>query len=53
MQTFAVVIHEDSEGGFGAEVPVLPGFYSQGDTIDELKYNIREAIAGVLEVLRA
>lgn len=29
-----------------------PGCYSQGETVDELKYNIREAIAGVLEVLK-
>jgi hypothetical protein len=30
----------------------LPGCYSQGETIDELKRNIRETIAGVLEVLK-
>ena len=52
MQNYAVVIHEDPEGGFWAEVPALPGCYSQGDTVDELEHNIREAIAGVLEVLR-
>lgn len=52
MQTYAVVIHEDPEGGFWAEVPALPGCYSQGETVEELMENIREAIAGVLEVLR-
>lgn len=52
MQHYAVVIHEDPGGGFWAEVPALPGCYSQGETIDELKHNIREAIAGVLEVLK-
>ena len=52
MQNYAVVIHEEPEGGFWAEVPALPGCYSQGETLDELKHNIREAIAGVLEVLR-
>ena len=52
MQSYAVVIHEDPEGGFWAEVPALPGCYSQGETVDELKHNIREATAGVLEVLR-
>ncbi|HXA53219.1 MAG TPA: type II toxin-antitoxin system HicB family antitoxin [Candidatus Acidoferrum sp.] len=51
MQHYAVVIHEDPDGGYWAEVPALPGCYSQGETIDELKQNIREAIAGVLEVL--
>lgn len=52
MQNYAVVIHEDPEGGYWAEVPALPGCYSQGETVDELKHNIRDAIAGVLEVLR-
>lgn len=52
MQNYAVVIHEDSEGGFWGEVPALPGCYSQGETVEDLKHNIREAIAGVLEVLR-
>ena len=52
MQNYAVVIHEDPEGGFWGEVPALPGCYSQGETVDELKHNVREAIAGVREVLR-
>ena len=52
VRTYAVVIHEDPEGGFWGEVPALPGCYSQGETVDELKNNIREAIAGVLEVLK-
>jgi predicted RNase H-like HicB family nuclease len=52
VRNYAVVIHEDPEGGFWAEVPALPGCYSQGETADELERNIREAIAGVLEVLR-
>ena len=52
MQNYAVVIHEESDGGYWGEVPALPGCYSQGETVDELKQNIREAIAGVLEVLR-
>jgi predicted RNase H-like HicB family nuclease len=52
VESFAVVIHEDPEGGFWAEVPALPGCYSQGETIDELRENVREAITGVLEVMR-
>ena len=42
---YAVVIHEEPEGGFWAEVPALPGCYSQGDSIPELMNNVREAIA--------
>ena len=52
VKTYAVVIHEDPEGGYWGEVPALPGCYSQGETINELKDNIREAIAGVLEVMK-
>jgi predicted RNase H-like HicB family nuclease len=40
-------------GGFWAEVPALAGCYSQGETVDELMPNIREAISGVLEVMQA
>lgn len=52
VEHYAVVIHDDPEGGYWAEAPALPGCYSQGETIEELKQNIREAIAGVLEVLQ-
>jgi predicted RNase H-like HicB family nuclease len=50
---YAIVIHEEPEGGFWAEVPALPGCYSQGETMDELMMNIREAVTGVLEVMKA
>jgi predicted RNase H-like HicB family nuclease len=52
VRNFVIVVHEDPDGGFWGEVPALPGCYSQGETVDELKYNIREAIGGVLEVLK-
>jgi predicted RNase H-like HicB family nuclease len=52
VQKYAVVIHEDPEGGFWGEVPALPGCYSQGEFINELMENIREAITGVLEVAK-
>jgi predicted RNase H-like HicB family nuclease len=52
MRKYAVVIHEEPKGGFWAEVPALPGCYSQGESIAELMDNVREAIAGVLEVMK-
>ena len=52
MSTYTVVIHEEPTGGFWGEVPALPGCYSQGETVDELLENLREAIAGVLEVMQ-
>jgi predicted RNase H-like HicB family nuclease len=48
---YTVVIHE-ADGGYWAEVPALPGCVSQGDTLDDLKTSIREAIEGCLEVMR-
>lgn len=50
MTKYAVVIQEGPEGGYWAEVPALPGCYSQGDSIPELMDNIRDAIIGVIEV---
>jgi predicted RNase H-like HicB family nuclease len=52
MNKFAVVIHAEPAGGYWGEVPALPGCYSQGETVDELLANLREAIAGVLEVMQ-
>ena len=52
MEKYATVVHEDPDGGFWAEVPALPGCCSQGETMDELMQNVREAIAGVLEVMK-
>lgn len=45
-----VLVHEAEEGGFWAEVPALPGCATQGETMDELLSNIREAIEGCLAV---
>ncbi len=46
--TLKVLIHTAEEGGYWAEVPALPGCVSQGETVDELRANIREAIEGWL-----
>jgi len=43
------VIHEAEEGGYWAEVPSMPGCVTQGETLDELNANLREAIEGWLE----
>jgi len=45
-----VVIHEAEEGGYWAEVPAIPGCATQGETIDELMKNVREAVEGCLSV---
>ena len=44
------IIHEAEEGGYWAEVPAFPGCISEGDNLEELKSNLKEAITGWLEV---
>lgn len=41
-----IVVHEAEEGGFWGEAPALPGCASQGETLEELMANMREAIEG-------
>jgi len=48
--TLKAIIHEADEGGYWAEVPALPGCVTQGDTVDEVTVNLREAIEGWLAV---
>ena len=38
------IVHEAEEGGYWAEVPALPGCVTQGETMDEVQANLREAI---------
>ncbi|MCC6125614.1 MAG: type II toxin-antitoxin system HicB family antitoxin [Pirellulales bacterium] len=45
-----VLIYPAEEGGYWAEIPSLPGCVSEGDSLDEIKANIREAAEGWLEV---
>ena len=44
------VIRKAEEGGFWAEVPSLPGCSTQGETLEELTENLRDAIALWLDV---
>ena len=45
-----VVVHEAEEGGYWAEVPAIPGCATQGETMEELLANVREAIEACLSV---
>ena len=44
------IVHQAVEGGYWAEVPALPGCITEGDTIEELENNLKDAIEGWLEV---
>lgn len=50
---YRVIVERDEDGVFVAEVPSLPGCVSQGRTHAEAVANVKEAIAGYLESLRA
>ena len=45
-----VVVHEETEGGYWAEVPAIPGCATQGETFEELLQNLYEAVEGCLSV---
>lgn len=36
------IVHKES-GYYWAEIPLLPGCYTQAETLDELKANLKEA----------
>ena len=50
---YRVLIEQDEDGIYVAEVPSLPGCISQGNTREELLANNQEAIALYLESLEA
>lgn len=51
MYEFDVIIMEDETGGYVAFVPALPGCHTQGDKLQELMENVKEAIELYLETL--
>ena len=50
---YRVLIEQDEDGVYVAEVPALPDCVSQGETRTEAINNIKEAIAEYLESLEA
>ena len=49
---YTILVYKAEEGGFWAEVPALPGCYSQGETIEETMENVKEAIEAHLLALK-
>jgi predicted RNase H-like HicB family nuclease len=49
--TFKAITHDAEEGGYWPEVPAVPGCLTQGETLDELHTNLREAVRGCRAVL--
>ena len=49
---YRILIEQDEDGKYVATCPSLPGCISQGDTREQAKANIVDAIGGYLESLR-
>lgn len=52
-QYFKVVIEKDEDGAYIATVPELPGCVSDGKTKRQALKNVKEAIEGYMETLKA
>lgn len=50
---YHILLRKETEGGYTAIVPTLPGCVTYGDTIEEAIDMAREAIEGYLESLKA
>jgi len=50
---FTAIIEAAPEGGFWAICPEVPGANGQGETIEETKTNLRQAIELILEDRKA
>ena len=50
LHEYTVIIEQDEEGWYVAEVPELKSCYTQARSLDELMSRVREAIALCLEV---
>ncbi|MCW6049312.1 type II toxin-antitoxin system HicB family antitoxin [Lyngbya sp. CCAP 1446/10] len=44
------IIHPAEEGGYWAEVPALSGCITEGDTMEEVVANLKDAMVGWLDV---
>ena len=49
---YVVVLHKAEEGGYWAEVPALEGCFAQGEALEEVIEEAREAIKSHLDALR-
>jgi len=50
---FRILVEQDEDGVFIAEVPALPGCLADGQTREEALQNVRDAISLYLESLEA
>ena len=49
---YTVLFEPAEEGGFVVRCPALPGLVTEGDTLDEARNMVKDAIRGYLESLQ-
>ena len=49
---YTVVFEPAEEGGFVVTVPALPGLVTEGDSLEEAREMVKDAIRGYLESLQ-
>ena len=49
---YTVVFEPAEEGGYVVTVPALPGLVTEGDSLEEAREMVKDAIRGYLESLR-
>lgn len=50
LMEFEVIVHPEEDGGYWAEVPAITNCFTEGKTMEELEYNLREVIALMLDL---
>jgi len=51
--SLTAVFVEEPEGGYSAFIEEIPGVNTQGETIDEARENLKDALAMILEANKA
>lgn len=49
---YTAIFEPAEEGGYTVTVPALPGVITEGDTFEEARSRVKEAIQGYLKTLR-
>jgi antitoxin HicB len=51
-RTYTFVFNPEPEGGYTVTCPALPGLVTYGETLDEARVMARDAMEGLIEVMR-
>ena len=51
-RAYTVLVHEDTDGSFWAEVQELPGCFGSGKTLADVEVDIKQAIEVYIDALK-